>query len=174
MLQEVMCRQLDFLVPPLRCPINAGDQRRTVHPPQVTEDERIPRLGLISRTFGQAEMPGGVLLPGVPFQKCVLVVGAGLHLTPIAIENILPGVDQPAAVVNCGLVERVFRQCLPPFRVALKSRDKGFLREAEPVVHAHHEATRVFIRKCCQLVGSSCILNAKASRHSESHTGQGT
>jgi hypothetical protein len=174
MLQEVMCRQLDFLVPPLRCPINAGDQRRTVHPPQVTEDERIPRLGLISRTFGQAEMPGGVLLPGVPFQKGVLVVGPGLHLTPVAIENILPGVDQPAAVFNCGLVERVFRQCLPPFRVALKSRDKGFLCEAEPVVHAHHEAARILIRKCCQLVGSSRILNAKASRHGESHTGQGT
>jgi hypothetical protein len=147
-LQEVMCGQLDFLVPPLRCPIDAGDQGRTVHPPQVTEDERIPRLGLISRTFGQAEMPSGVLLPGVPFQEGVLVVGAGLHLTPVAVENVLPGVDQPAAVFNCGLVERVFRQCLPPFGVALKSRDKGFLRKAEPVVHAHHEATWVLIRKC--------------------------
>jgi hypothetical protein len=165
MLQEVMCGQLDFLVPPLRGPIDAGDQRCTVHPPQVTEDERIPRLGLISRTFGQAEMPSGVLLPGVPFQEGVLIVGAGLHLTPVALENVLPGVDQPAAVFNCGLVERVFRQCLPPFGVALKSRDKGFLREAEPVVHAHHEATGVLIRKCCQLVGSSRILNAKPSRN---------
>ena len=120
MLQELMCGQLDFLMPPLRCPIDAGDQRRTVHPPQVTEDERIPRLGFISRTLGKAEMPGGVLLPGVPFQEGVLVVGAGLHLTPVAVENVLPGVDQPPAVFNCGLVERVFRQCLPAFRSGSK------------------------------------------------------
>ena len=64
------------LVPPLRRPVDAGDQAGPVHPAEVAEDERVAGLGLVGRTLGQAEMPGGVLVPGMLLQEGVLRLGA--------------------------------------------------------------------------------------------------
>ncbi len=48
-----------------------------MHPAEVAEDEGVPGLGLVVRAVGQAEVPGGVLLPGVLLEVGVLVGGPG-------------------------------------------------------------------------------------------------
>jgi hypothetical protein len=53
------------------------------HPVQTAEvavDERVARLRLLRRTLGEAEMPGGVLVPGVCLQERVLLPCARLHV----------------------------------------------------------------------------------------------
>ena len=60
-----MRRQLDLLVPPLGRAVDAGDQSRAVDPPEVAVGECIPRLCLLARSLGQAEVPARVLLPAV-------------------------------------------------------------------------------------------------------------
>ena len=70
--------ELDLLVPPLRGAVDAGDEARPVDPRQVPEDERVPGLGLVVRALGQPEVPGGVLLPGVPLEVGVLLLRPGL------------------------------------------------------------------------------------------------
>src|SRR4051812_49137914 len=107
MLQEIVRRKLDLLVPPLCCAVDAGDQGRTVHTPEVAEDKCGPGLRLVGDALSEAEMPGGVLLPGMPLQERVLIIRTWLHLAPFAVEHVLPGVDQSAAVGHCCLVQRV-------------------------------------------------------------------
>ena len=51
-------------------------------------------MRLVARALGQAEVPRGVLLPRVPLQVGVLGSGARLHLAPVAVEDVLPRVDQ--------------------------------------------------------------------------------
>src|SRR6266511_5241310 len=72
-LQELVCCQLDLLVPPLRSTVVAGDQPHPVQTAEVAVDERVARLRLLGRALGEAKMPGGVLLPGVRLQERVLV-----------------------------------------------------------------------------------------------------
>ena len=43
--EQVVGGQLDVLVPPLRSPIDAGDQARAVNPAEIAVHERVPRLG---------------------------------------------------------------------------------------------------------------------------------
>jgi hypothetical protein len=81
MLQEIVRGKLDLLMSPFGGPVDACDEGRPVHPPEVAEHERISGLGLISHACGEAEMPGGVLLPGMPFQKGILGIRARLHLS---------------------------------------------------------------------------------------------
>src|SRR5215217_8271766 len=166
--------QFDLLVPPFRCPVDAGDQRRTVHAAEIAEDKRITSLGLVGHTLSEAKMPGGVLLPGMPLQISVLVICAWLHFAPVAVKDILLGVDQVTAVFDCGVVQRVFRHVVPPFRCVLETRYESFLCKAKPVIHAHNEATRVLIRKSRQLIGTSRIFDAKTSCDGQPDTGQGT
>lgn len=49
-LQEAVGRQLDLLVAPLGGAVDARDERRAVHPTEVTVDERVTRLRLLVGT----------------------------------------------------------------------------------------------------------------------------
>src|SRR4029450_4748789 len=109
------------------------------HSAKVAIYERVPCLGPLSYTFGEPEMPCRVFLPGMPLEECVLVIGAWLHLAPIAVQYVLPGIDEPAAVLHSGLIHRIFRHVVPPFRFASERIDERFLCKAEPVIHTHHE-----------------------------------
>ena len=60
-----------------------------MHAPKVAEDECVPSLRLVGSAFGEPEMPGGVLLEGMPFEKRVLGISMWLHLAPVAVENVL-------------------------------------------------------------------------------------
>ena len=116
-LEQVMGGELDLLVPPLGGPVDAGDQGGPVHPAQVAVDKGVAGLGLIGRADGQAEMPGGVLRPGMSLQEGVLVVRAGLHLPPVAVQHVLPGIDQPPTVGH-GLVVHLVLRHYPPILIA--------------------------------------------------------
>ena len=85
-LQEVVGGELDLLVPPLGRAIDARDQSRTVHAPEVAEAERVARLGPVVRPLGKPEVPGGVLLEGVPGEMGVLSLlqRSGWTIEPIA------------------------------------------------------------------------------------------
>src|SRR5207249_6644980 len=93
-LQEVVGSQLDLLVPPLGRPVEAGDDAHPVDAPEIPVDKGVPGLGLVGGAIGEAEMPPGVLLPGVPLQVGVLVPGPGLDLPPVAVEHVLTAVDE--------------------------------------------------------------------------------
>ena len=108
-LQELMRGQLDLLVPPLGGAVVAGDQAHAVQPPEVAVHERVARLRLVVRPLGEPEVPGGVLLPGVLLEERVLLLGAGLHGVPLALEDVLLGVDQGLGFVYCRGVELVGR-----------------------------------------------------------------
>src|SRR5665809_141539 len=69
--------------------------------------ERVAGLGLVVGALGQAEVPGAVLLRGVPLQVGVLGLRVGLHLTPVAVEDVLPLLDQRACVRDRGRVDVV-------------------------------------------------------------------
>ena len=97
-LQELVRGELDLLVPPLRCPVVAGDQPHPMETTKVAVDECMARFGLLSRALGEAEMPARVLLPGVRLQERVLFTGAWLHVLPPRTEHVLAGVDQPLRV----------------------------------------------------------------------------
>jgi hypothetical protein len=56
-LEEVVGGELDFLVSPLRRPVDAGDQTGAVDPAEVAVDERVARLGLIGRPLGEPQVP---------------------------------------------------------------------------------------------------------------------
>src|SRR5687767_13940659 len=64
-LQQLVSGELDLLVAPLGGAVQAGDQPVAVDPAEVAEDEREPRLRLLTGALGEAEVPLAVLLPGV-------------------------------------------------------------------------------------------------------------
>lgn len=90
-LQQTVSREFDLLVPPLRRPVDARDERTPVHVGEVTVDERVPRLGLLPRALGQPEVPRPVAVVVVPVEERVLGVGIGLDVTPVAVEDDLAG-----------------------------------------------------------------------------------
>jgi hypothetical protein len=55
--------ELDVLVPPFGCPVLACDQTRSVDAAEVSVDESIPGLGLVSSAISEPEVPFGVLRP---------------------------------------------------------------------------------------------------------------
>ena len=89
--------QFHGLVAPLGRSVDAGDQGGAVDPAEIAEHEGIAGLGLVAGALGQPEVPGGVLGPAVLVQERVLVVRPGLHLTPVAVQHVLPRLDQTAA-----------------------------------------------------------------------------
>ena len=104
-----MSRQLDLLVAPLGCPVLARDQPGPVQTPEVAVDERVPRLRLVGRAFGEAEVPLRILGPGVGAEEAVLVVGLRLRIAPVAVEDVLSGLDQPSCARHGTLVDPVRR-----------------------------------------------------------------
>ena len=93
-LEELVRGEFDLLVPPLGRPVHAGDDAHPVDAPEVPVHEGVPGLGLVGGSLGQAEVPAGVLFPGVPFQVGVLVARAGLDVPPVAVEHVLTAVDE--------------------------------------------------------------------------------
>src|SRR4029079_16456158 len=106
-LEEPMGGELDGLMAPLRCAVDAGDERRPMDALEVPEDERVAGLGLVAGAVGQAQVPPGVLVPGVGLQEGVLVVGGRGDFAPVAVEHVLAGVDELARVRHGASVERV-------------------------------------------------------------------
>src|SRR5215468_1531300 len=106
-LQQVVRGKLDFLVPPLGRPVLTGDDAYAVQTAEVAEDERVPGLGVILGTVGEAEMPSGVFLPRVRLEEGVLVAGAGLYLAPVAVEHVLAAVDEVLRPRHAVWVHRV-------------------------------------------------------------------
>jgi Zinc-binding dehydrogenase len=90
--QELVCCKLDLLVPPLRSTVVAGDQPHPVQATEVAVDKRLARLRLVVRALGEPEMPGGVLVPGVRLQECVLLPCARLDVLPARTEHVPVGV----------------------------------------------------------------------------------
>ena len=93
-LEEVVCCELDLLVTPLGCPVVAGDQPHSMHAAEVAVHERVPGLRLLGGAFGEAEVPGGVFLPGVGLEERVLLACARLDVLPAGAEDVLACVDQ--------------------------------------------------------------------------------
>jgi hypothetical protein len=84
-----MRRQLNLLVAPLSRSIVTRDQTSPMDSTKVAVYEGVSALGLIRSPVTEPEMPLGVLGPGVSGQEGVFLVGAGLNLSPVAIENVL-------------------------------------------------------------------------------------
>lgn len=76
-LEQLVCRMLDLLVPRLRGSVRAGDQPHPVDPTEVAVDEGVARLRAVLRAHGQAEVPFGVVLPRVRLEVGVLVAARG-------------------------------------------------------------------------------------------------
>ncbi len=64
-LQELVGGQLDRLVPPLGGAVVAGDDAAAVDPSKVAHHECVSALRLVRGVIGQAEVPVGVVVPGV-------------------------------------------------------------------------------------------------------------
>ena len=77
-LEQVVGRQLDRLVAPLRGSVHARDEPAAVHPTQVAVDEGVARLGLVGRALGEPEVPRRVVVPAVALHEGVLGVSVGL------------------------------------------------------------------------------------------------
>ena len=101
-----MSGQLDVLVPPLGGAVDAGDQAGAVKASKISVHKGIPRLRVVRRALGQPEMP--LPVPGVRFEVGVLRVGTRLDLTPVAVQDVLPGVDEFARLGHRGFVRQVF------------------------------------------------------------------
>src|SRR5215208_6378367 len=107
-----MGRELDLLVPPLRGAVHARDQGGPVDATEVAADEGVAGLGLVARALGEAEVPCGVLGPGVTLEVGVLRGGVRLLLAPVAVQDVLPVVDQALCMLDPRAVGRVLRH--PP------------------------------------------------------------
>src|SRR6478735_9790962 len=99
--------ELDLLVTPFRRAVDAGDQPRPMDPAQVAVDERVPGLGVVIRTVGEAEMPSGIVVPVMRLEELVLVLRLWLSVTPIAVQDVLLGIDEFACARHGLLVHRV-------------------------------------------------------------------
>jgi hypothetical protein len=76
-LEQLDCRKLDLLVPPLCGSVRAGDQPHPVDPTEVAIDEGVARLRAVLRAQGQAEVSFGVVVPRARLEVGVLVVARG-------------------------------------------------------------------------------------------------
>src|SRR6185437_4243980 len=117
-LQQVVGGEFDLLVPPFGRPVETGDDAHPVQPLEIAVDECVPGLGVIAGTVGEPEMPAGVFLPGVRLQEGVLLLRARLDLAPVAVEYVLPGVDEMPCPRDTVRVHRVrsHRSILPGYR----------------------------------------------------------
>jgi hypothetical protein len=109
-----VCCKLDLLVPPLRGTVVAGDQPHPVQTAKVAINKRIAPLRLLVRAVSTAEMPGGVLLPGVRLQERVLLLCSRLHVLPSRAGHVLARIDQPLRVPDRVLVHGVGRHARQP------------------------------------------------------------
>src|SRR6266545_2476073 len=95
-------------MPPLRRAVLAGDEAGAVHATEVTVDEGVASLGLLFGAHGPPQVPGRVLVPAMGLEECVLVLGARLHFTPVAVQHVPAGIDELPGVRQRAPVDRVF------------------------------------------------------------------
>ncbi len=115
-LQQVVRRQLHVLVAPLGRAIDAGDQPGAVDAAEIAVHEGVAGLRLLRRPLGEAEVPFGVLVPGVGLQEGVLLAGAGLDGAPVASEDVLVGRDQAPGAADAAIAPGSFRVAPSPRR----------------------------------------------------------
>jgi hypothetical protein len=108
-LQQLVRGELDVLVPPLGCPVVAGDEPHPMQATEVAVDKRVPRFGLLRCTVGEAEMPLRVLVPAVRGEERVLGRGSGLNRAPVAPQDVLASLNQPLRASDAPFVDRVGR-----------------------------------------------------------------
>ena len=84
----------DLRVPPLGCAVLAREEAAAVDPAEVAVDKRVAALGLVGRAVGETEEPVAVLVPRVPREERVLVVGRRLCIAPVAAQDVLSSLDQ--------------------------------------------------------------------------------
>ena len=84
-----MRSELDFLVPPLRRPVPAGDETHAMETAKVAVDKGVSGLGLLRRTDRQPEMPTRIVRPWVTLEIGVLIRRGGLCLTPLTAPDVL-------------------------------------------------------------------------------------
>jgi two-component system OmpR family sensor kinase len=106
-LEELVRGELDLLVPPLGGAVMAGDQAHPVESLEIAVDKRVASLGLVGRALSQAEMPGGIVVPGVGFQERVLLPCTRLHVLPARPQHVPARVDQPLGVPDRVLVHHI-------------------------------------------------------------------
>ena len=91
LLEQVVGGQFHGLVAPLGRPVAPTRSARSGGSGRKSPSTNaIPGLGLVAGALGQPEVPGAVLRPAVLVQERVLVVRPGLHLTPVAVQHVLP------------------------------------------------------------------------------------
>jgi hypothetical protein len=83
-----------------------------VHAAEVAVHERVPGLRLLGGAFGEAEVPGGVFLPGVGLEERVLLACARLDVLPAGAQDVLARVDQFLCVPDGVRVQTVRGQAL--------------------------------------------------------------
>ena len=105
--QQLVRGALNLSMPPFGGAVLAGQQAAAMDAPEVSVDERMPRLRLVRCSFGEGEMPLPVLTPRVLFQVRVLVGGARLCLAPVAAEDILSRSDEPPRPLDGASVDRI-------------------------------------------------------------------
>src|SRR5262249_11197334 len=111
-LQQIVGGELDVLVPPFGGPVYTGDQTGAVNAAKVPVHKGISRLRLVRRAAGQPQMPLGVFVPGMRIEVGVLRFGPRLHLSPVAVEDVLACIDQRTRLGHRGFVEQVLSHSL--------------------------------------------------------------
>jgi hypothetical protein len=109
-LQQPVGGTLNLLVSPLGRSVKAGDQAASMQTAEVTENERVSGLGLVSDAIGRSKEPARVVLPRVLLQKGVLGCGLRLNVTPVAVQDVLLGLDELASLGD----SRVYSRCMKP------------------------------------------------------------
>ena len=97
--------KLNLFVAPFGRPVLAGDQPCSVDAAKIAINERVSAFGLVSRFLVKAEVPFGVVVPGVAVEEGILVRRLRLNFTPVTFENVLACVDQPASVSDCAFID---------------------------------------------------------------------
>ena len=93
-----MRRKLDLLVTPLGRAEMARDDARPMHSPEIAEHKCVAGLRLVRGASRQPEVPQRKLIPSVRPEKLVLVCGCRLHIAPLAVQDVLPRVDETPGV----------------------------------------------------------------------------
>ncbi len=74
---------------------------------KIAINERVSAFGLVTRFLVKAEVPFGVVVPGVAFQERILIRGLGLNFAPFTVENILARCNQSASMRHRALIDRI-------------------------------------------------------------------
>ena len=99
--------ELDRLVTPLGGPVDARDEACAMDSPEVAVDECVARLRAIACPVGESQVPIGVLIPRVALEERVLPITPRLDVAPIAVEHVLPRLDEIVRLAQRGFVEGI-------------------------------------------------------------------